>query len=276
MKDNEMKKKLILLFFLIVITGFVFAQKIPVLGIMTFEAGSGVSTVEALEMTNKVLNEFNSWGTISAVFGAGGADYVIRATLSRQTGGFVLSALTVNTNNEQIVNTYREQANAVNSISVFSFCIKAVEGVPFPNYMIGTWQSTLNMPDGPVVCVIEFRSDRTVRVERYDTWEHRRNNALRYEGFGKGTYSYVGYANRVININSQSVRVDAAINVNLSLEETLPDQTSVNQTGLTLVFNADKTTFNFVNGMLPCGTNHDGPSVYPSVSLGFVNFIKIR
>jgi len=271
-----MMKRLLIFFLLFVMTGFVFAQKVPVLGIMAFEAGSGVSSVEALEMTNKVLSEFNSWGTISAVTGADGADYVIRGTLSRQTSSFVLSALTVNTGTEQILNTYREQANAVDNISVFSFCLKAVEGVPFPNYMVGTWQSTLSLPDGPVVCVIEFRSDRIVRVERYDTWEHRRGNSLRYEGFGKGTYSYVGYANRMISVNSQSVRVDAALSVNLSLEETLLDQTSVNQTGLTLVFNADKTAFNFVNGMLPCGANHDGPSVHPSVSLGFVNFSKIR
>jgi hypothetical protein len=113
-------------------------------------------------------------------------------------------------------------------------------------------------------------------VERYDTWEHRQNNALRYEGYGSGTYSYVGYANRVVTVNSQQIRVDASISVNLTLEETLPDQTSVNIAGLFLVYNGDRSGFNFVNGTLPCGTNHDGPAVFPSASLGFVNFTKIR
>jgi hypothetical protein len=154
--------------------------------------------------------------------------------------------------------------------------MKAVDRVPFPNYLLGTWQSTINMPDGPVVCIIEFKSDRTVSVERYDTWEHRQNNSLRYEGYGAGTYSYAGYANRVVNINSQQVRIDAAANVSLRLEETLPEQTAVNQAGLYILFNADKSAFEIVNGILPCGRNFDGPSVYPSAVIGFSRFTKIR
>jgi hypothetical protein len=132
------------------------------------------------------------------------------------------------------------------------------------------------MPDGPVVCIIEFRSDRSVRVERYDTWEHRQQNALRYEGFGTGTYTYAGFANRIVNVGARQIRIDATISVNLSLEETLPDQTSVNQAGIHLVFNGDRTSFEIVNGMLPCGRNFDGPSVFHSEVLGFTQFTKIR
>jgi hypothetical protein len=163
----------------------------------------------------------------------------------------------------------------LNNASIFSFCLKAVDRIPFPNFLTGTWQATLNLPDGPVICIIEFRADKTIRVERYDTWEHKNNNSLRYEGYGRGSYSYVGYANRVITVNSQQVRVDATIGVSLRLEETLPEQTSVNRSGLSIVFNGDRSTFNIVNGTLPCGTNHDGVTVYPSSSLGFTNFTKI-
>jgi len=271
-----MKKNILVFFLFILLIYPVFAQRLPVVGVMMFEAGSGVSGMDAADVTNNVISELSSWGTINVVYGAAGADYIIRGSLVRQSGSFLLSGLTVNTQSEEVLNTFREQANIISDISIFSFCLKAVERVPFPNYLLGTWQATLNMPDGPIVCIMEFRSDRTVRVERYDTWEHRRNNALRYEGYGSGTYSYVGYANRLINVNSQQVRIDATISLNLTLEETLPDQTSVNQSGLSLVFNSDRNTFNFVNGSLPCGTNHDGPSVYPSASLGFVSFTKIR
>jgi hypothetical protein len=110
-------------------------------------------------------------------------------------------------------------------------------------------------------------------VERYDTWEHRQNNTLRYEGFGGGSYSYAGFGNRVITVNAQQIRIDATISVNLNLEETLPEQTAVNRSGLSLVFSGDKNSFNIVNGALPCGMNY---GVNPPTSLGFTSFTKIR
>jgi len=267
----------IFLLFLLVLSAFTvaFAQRIPSVGVIAFEAGSGVSAADAASVSGLVISELSSWGTLNVVQGSAGADYLIRGTLSKQGNSFVLTALTINANTQQELNTYTEQAGTVSSLPIFSFCLKAVDRVPLPNYLLGTWQASLNMPDGPVVCIIEFKSDRTVSVERYDTWEHRLNNSLRYEGYGRGSYSYAGFANRVITVNSQQVRIDASVNVNLVLEETLPNQTSVNA-GLSLVFNGDKTAFNFVNGALPCGTNYDGPSVYPFAALGFVNFTKIR
>jgi hypothetical protein len=268
-------KKIFLLFLLVLSAFTAYAQRIPSVGVVPFEADSGVNAADAAGASNRVISELSSWGTLNVVQGSTGADYIISGTLSRQGNTFVLSASTKNANTQQVLNTYTEQAGTVSDISIFSFCSKAVERVPLPNYLLGTWQASLNMPDGPIVCIIEFKSDRTVSVERYDTWEHRQNNSLRYEGYGKGSYSYAGYANRVITVNSQQVRIDATVSVNLTLEETLPNQTSV-VAGLSLVFNGDKNSFNFVNGALPCGTNHDGPSVYPSASLGFVNFTKIR
>lgn len=271
-----MKRNLLLFILIFVVFGSAFAQRIPSVGVMVFEVyGAGVTAAEAVTLTNSVVSELSSWGTLNVSQGSAGAEFVIRATISRQGNSYVLDGVTVNTSTEQTVSTYREQIEITNP-SLFAFCAKAVERVPFPNYLLGTWQSTLTMPDGPVVCIIEFRSDRTVRVERYDTWEHKQNNALRYEGYGSGTYFYAGYANRVINVDSRQVRVDATFSVNLSLEETLPDQTAVNLNGLSLVFNGDKSAFEIVNGTLPCGTNYDGPSVYPSSSLGFQSFTKVR
>jgi len=270
------KRYLFVFFLIIASTSFVFAQRMPVVGIRTIETtGSGVTATDAFNLYNKIIEELNSWGTLRVVQGTEGVEYIIQGTLSRQGNNFVLTAATTDAGG-RVLNEYNEQGRAINDVSIPSFCAKAVERVPLPNYLLGTWQSTINMPDGPVVCIIEFRTGGVVRVERYDTWEHRQNNALRYEGFGTGNYFYRGYANRVITVSSVQVRVDAVVNINLTLEETLPDQTSVNVSNLNLIFNGDRTSFEIANGMLPCGRNFDGPSVYHSAVLGFSQFVKIR
>jgi len=270
-------KRSVLLFFLFLVSlCAVYAQRVPVVGITVFDTGGGgVTMAEAANLSGKVSAELNSWGTLSVV-DPSGAEYVIRGTLSKSGGKYILTASTINASTKRTLNEYSEQGNTINSISITNFCAKAVERVPLPNYLLGKWQSTINMPDGPVVCIMEFKSDRSVNVERFDTWEHKQKNALRYEGYGKGSYTYVGYANRLITVNSQQIRIDAAIGVDLELEETLPEQTNVNIRGISVVFNADKTAFEIVNGSLLCGRNFDGPSVYPAAVIGFSQFIKIR
>lgn len=270
-------KRLLIFFVLIVVLGNVYAQRIPSVGVVEFEAASAaITAAEAAGKTRQVIEELRSWGTLNVIQGTEGVEFIIEGILSRQGGNFVLSGTTTNANTKQVLNEYREQAQTIDAISIIQFCTRAVERVPLPNYLLGTWQSTINMPDGPVVCIIEFRSDRTVRVERYDTWEHRQNNSLRYEGFGIGTYTYAGFANRIVTVNARQIRIDAIASVNLSLEETLPEQTSVNRTNLQILFNSDKTAFEIVNSMLPCGRNYDGPSVFPSELIGFTEFRKIR
>jgi hypothetical protein len=272
-------KRSILLFFLFIIVSLcaVYAQRIPVVGVTVFDtAGGGVTPAEAANLSNKVISELTSWGTLTVLQTSEGAEYIIRGTLSRSGGNFVVSASTLNARTKQTLNEYFEQGRTLNDISITTLCAKAVERVPLPNYLLGKWQSTINMPDGPVVCIMEFKSDRSVQVERFDTWEYKQKNALRYEGYGKGDYSYAGYANRLITVNSRQIRIDATIGVNLELEETLPEQTKVNIRGISVVFNADKTSFEIVNGSLLCGRNFDGPSVYPSAVIGFSQFIKIR
>ena len=273
-----MKRNLLL--FLLVLASIetaetAFAQR-QAIGIVTFETtGSGVTAKDAADLTNKIIDELNSWGTINAVQGESGADYIIKGTLSKQSGNFVLSAKTSDAGGK-ILNEYKEQARTINDMPAYLLCVRAVEKVPLPNYLLGTWQSTINMPDGPVVCIIEFKADKSVRVERYDTWEHKQNNSLRYEGYGTGSYSCICFVNKVVNVSGRQVSVDAMFNVNLRLEETLPAQTSVSQGGLRLVFNGDRASFEIENGILPCGRNFDGPSVYSSAVLGFSQFRKIR
>jgi hypothetical protein len=271
-----MKKLFLFILLLVISLNIVHAQRPPVVGVVEFEATSGFTAADASSLTNRVISELNSWGTLVVVQGTERAEYIIRGSLSRQGNNVVLSGTTTDVSSNRVLNEFREQAAALGNISIPQFCAKATERVPMPNYLLGTWRSTINMPDGPVVCIIEFRADRSVNVERYDTWEHRQNNALRYEGYGSGTYTYAGFANRYVTVGTRQVRIDATFSVNLALLETLPAQSTVNQSGLSIVFNSDRTAFEIVNGMLPCGRNFDGPSVYHSDVLGFSQFTKIR
>jgi hypothetical protein len=255
----------------------VFAQRIPIVAIMPLEATGGrVTPEEASRITGQVVAELKSWG-LNVIQTESGAEYIVRGTLSRVGNNFILSAVTIETKSQKKLDESTEQAESLGELSIFSFCTSVVQSVPVPNYMLGTWQSIINMPDGPVVCIIEFKSDRSVGVERYDTWEHRRSNSLRYEGYGTGTYSYAGYyARRTMTVDSQQIQIDAMTNINLSLEETLPEQTSVNQSRLGLQFNSDKSAFDIIGGSLPCGRNYDGTSVYHSAYIGFTRFTKIK
>jgi len=269
-------KRILLSLFMIYSFNIVYAQRIPVVGIMEFESGGGVTSAEIANISGQVISELNSWGTLNIVQGSEGAAYIVSVVVSRQGNLVVLEAKTADAGTQKVLNESKETAANFRDINIISFCGKITERVPLPNYLLGTWQAALNMPDGPVVCIMEFKSDRTVRVERYDTWEHRQNNALRYEGYGNGAYSYAGYMNRQITVDSRQIRIDATISVNLSLEETLPEQTTVNRAGLSIVFNGDRSAFEIVNGIFPCGNNYDGQSVYPYVVLGFSNFTKVR
>ena len=265
-----------LLLFLIISLNSVYAQKLPSVGVIFETSGTGVNPADVNNITSKIITELKSWGTLNVLQGEAGAEYIIRGVLSIQSGNFIASAVTVNASNSQRLNEYQERGRTINDISITDFCASAVDRVPLPNYLLGTWRSTVNMPDGPVVCIIEFGTGRRAAVERYDTWEHKQNNALRYEGYGTGSYTYIGYANRQITMSGKQVRIDAIFSVNLNLEETLPEQTNVNTGGLAIIFNSDKTSFEIANGSLLCGRNFDGPSVYPQTVIGFSQFVKIR
>ena len=261
----------------------VFAQRLSTVGILPFEpANNGVSQVDADSLTRQAVEELSSWGTITILEGAqaNSAEYVVKTRLVKQGNLFVLTA-TTSAGSGKVLNESKEQGTAVNNISIFSFCTQVVMNVPYPNYLLGKWQSTIMLPDGPIVCIIEFRSNRTVTVEKYDTFEHKQNNSLKYEGFGSGTYGYAGYVRRTITIrdangNSRQSPVDATVSINVSLDETLTEYAELNQSGMRVLFNDSKSTFEFVSAGFPCGRNFDGSSVYPAASAAFVQFTKIR
>jgi len=273
-----MKNALFIIFFFI-FTQTVFAQRLATVGILPFEAsGPNVTASLAEEVTRQVIDEMMSYGTINILSGdqAEGAEYLVRGQVGRLNDQIVLSAITVERRSGRTLNTSREQGASLSALSIASFCAQIVEHVPFPNFLLGRWRSTIETIDGPLICILEFRADRSVLVERYDTWEHNGTNSLRYQGIGRGTYTYLGYLRRTVVIGGRQIQADATVTINLTLEDALPSFTSINAGGLRVLFNDDKSSFELVHGSLPSGENHSGPSVFPSRDVFYARFTKIN
>jgi hypothetical protein len=272
----KMKKILMILVFLPVAAA-VFPQRLSVVAVSPFEArGNGVNAADAEALSRRIVSELESWGTLTIISGdePGRAEYVVKGQLARQNNQLVLSAVTYNAATNKALNSSKEQAADLGALSsrIFSLCAQITENIPFPNYLLGKWRALINMADGPLVCILEFRSNRTIRVEQYDTWEHRGDRSLKYQGFGTGTYSYWGHVRRTV----RGSPVDGFVTVNLSLEDALPKYTALSLARLNLFFDEEKNNFELVSAGLSCGDNYAGPSVYPQASVAYTKFTKIQ
>ena len=273
-------KKMFFAFFLLAIIFPAFGQKVYTVGILPFEiSGTGISVSIAEDVTNLVIAELSSWGIMNVLSGdkAESGEYLVKGRIQRQNNQVVLTAATVLASTQKILNNSREQGASLADINIEAFCTQVAENIPVPNYLLGKWRSTINTVDGPVTCIMEFRSDRTIRVEQYDTWEHSGTNSLKYQAFGTGTYTYAGYRRRNVTISGRSIQADATISVSLKLEDALPKYTSASAGNLRVLFNDDsKNSFELSYGGIPCGDNFSGPSVYPSERVFYTSFSKIQ
>ena len=258
----------------------VFAQRIYTVGILPFEVfGAGVSEGDAAEATRLVIAELSPCKTLTILSGdqAKDGEYLIRGQISRLNNQIVLSGSTQQSSNGRILNTSREQGATLSAISIFSLCAQYTDNIPYPNYFLGKWRSTIDMIDGPVTCIMEFRSDRTVQVVQYETWEHNGTDSLKYQAIGTGTYTLMGsHLPRTVTVAGQRIPTDAALGVNLTLEDALPKYGKVSTSGARVVFNESRNGFELVTGGMPCGDNYTGPSVYPSASVYYTKFSKIQ
>jgi len=249
-------------------------------GILPFEVlGNGVSEGDAAEATRLVVAELSPCRTLTILSGdqAKNGEYLVHGRISRQNNQIVLTANTQQASSGRSLNTSKEQGATLSAISMFSFCSQITESVPYPNYLLGKWRSTLDMIDGPVTCIMEFLSNRTVRVEQYETWEHNGTDSLKYQAIGTGTYTFTGFhMRRPITAAGQRILSDAAIGIDLTLEDALPKYNKVNASGLRMVFDDSKNSFELINGGFPCGDNFTGPSVYPSASVFYTKFFKTQ
>ena len=244
--------------------------------ILPFEtAGNNVNAADAQSLCTQLINELQSWDALNILTETQGSEYTIRGKLERVNNQYVLSATTYLTSNNKALNTAKEQGSSIAALSsqIFAFAAQVTENVPFPNYLLGKWKAQINMKDGPLTCIMEFRSDRTIRVEQYDTWEHRGGLfALRYQGFGTGTYSFWGHVRRTV----RGSPVDGFVTINLKLDDALPKYTNLTYTRINYNFNEDKTVFELVGAGFGCGDNYSGAAVYPTQNVAYVSFTKIQ
>lgn len=254
--------------------------RLSTVGILPFTlSGSNLSQADSAAATRMITNELSSWGTISILTGeeANNAEYLVRGQVTRLSNNrIVLSATTTERASGRNLNNSREEALSLDSISITSLCTQIVENVPFPNYLLGRWRSTINMIDGPVTCILEFRSNRTIHVQQFDTWEHDGSHILKYQGFGTGTYTYAGYLRRTLNIDRRELQADATLGINLRLEDVLSKYKTVNAGGMRILFDATRDNFELVYGAIPCGDNKSGASVYPGANVYYTKFTKIQ
>jgi hypothetical protein len=281
-----MKKKLIAGLFLLSAWA-AFSQKLSIVAVLPFEAGPGGSSQDdAARLTGQVIAELRSWGSLTLVEEdqAENAEYLIRGQLSKTKGTLVLTASTFDAKTGKALNSAKEQGAGLNELSgnIFSFCVQVVENIPFPNYLIGKWRSTISMGDASLSCILEFKSDRTVLVERYDTYERRSDSSLQYQAYGKGSYSYSGHVRRVLALKDakgavyREAPVDGVVTITLSLEDALPKYSSIKQNRISLAFDDAKDSFELISSGLLCGDNQGGPSVYPQRVVSYTQFRKIQ
>ena len=272
-------KKVLFILSLFAFTFPVFAQRLATVGVQPFEiTGGDLAPGFAGEVTRQVIAELVSYGTIIVLQEneAENAEYIVRGQVTRQGNQIVLSATTAEARSGRILNASREQGPNLAAISIATFSAQIVENVPFPNFLLGRWRSTIDTIDGPLISILEFRTDRTVRVEQYDTWEHNGTNSLRYQAIGRGTYTYIGYLRRTVTIGQREFQADATVNISLTLEDALPRFSYIGARGLRVLFNDDRSSFELVYGGLPCGENHSGPSIFHSRNVFYTRFTKIN
>jgi len=272
-------KKIFFVFVFSISVLSLWAQRLSTVGIMAFDSGAGATPAEAAEATRQVIAELESWGSMTVLSGdaAKTGEYIVKGQVLRQNNRIILTAATSLGSNGRLLNNSREEGSSMSAVSFVSFCAQIAENVPFPNYLLGRWRSTLNTSDGPVTCIMDFRSDRTVNVIQYDTWEHRGTNSLKYQGIGSGTYTYAGYLRRTVTVGGRQIQSDATVGIILALEDALPKYENINIAGLRVLFDDDsKSSFQLVSGSLPCGDNYAGASVYPSQDVVYTRFTKIQ
>jgi hypothetical protein len=266
-----MKKVLFTGIFLLV-SMTVFSQAVPAMSrvaVLPFEAaGAGVSTEDAVSMGEQLAAELRSWGTLNLVNDPQQAQYVIRGQLERTNNQFAVSATAYYANRE--LNGAREQAATLADLSshIYLFAARITENIPLPNYLLGKWQAVLNLDDGPLTCILEFKADRTIVVEQFDTWEKRGENSLRYQGFGTGDYAYWSHDRRTV----QGKPVDGLISVIFRLEDSLTRYTPASYIRVNYSFNSDKSAFELVDSGFRCGQDFSSSS---GGTAAYISFTKI-
>ena len=277
---NNMKKSVFVFIFFIFALSVWAQQRLSTVGVLPFTAGAGSNAAEAATATALVIAEMNSWGSVTVLSGddAKTAEYLVNGQVSKQNNRTIVTATTTLRSTGRSLNNSRSEGSTMNTVSFEDFCAQIAANVPLPNYLLGRWRSSLTTSDGPVTCILEFKTGGVVSVIQYDTWEHKGTNSLKYQGIGSGTYTYAGYAvPRTVTVGGRQIQSNATVGINLTLEDALPKYEKVSVAGLRVLFDDDsKSSFQLVSGSLPCGDNLGGTSIYPTQDVYYTRFTKIQ
>ncbi len=258
---------------LFLFSGGVFSQDLSSLAVFVFEVSdnSALKAEDGEALTRRCIDEIISWGALIMLdeSQAENADYVIRGTLSQTRNRITLSAETFNGKTEQSLASVKTEASSMEELyeKLFDFCINITQPIPFPNYLVGIWETSIPVEGSPLLCRLEFKSDRTVIIQRYDTYEYHSASVLKYEGYGRGNYTYFS---RI----QQGSTVNALLGISFTLEDALPAYTSFSGSRMSLVFDEGRTSFILSGAGLPCGENNGGTSVYPQKNMFYTHFVK--
>ncbi|MDR2900280.1 MAG: hypothetical protein LBV20_02000 [Treponema sp.] len=271
-----MNKKVLSIIFLFTSLFFlpceVFSQSLSSVLIFDFEVSeSTLKPEDGKAFARSCIEEIRSWGVLQLYdeTQAENADYIIRGKISRSRGNFVLTTETLNGKTQEELASVTESAPSLEALreKLFEFCINITQPIPFPNYLVGTWEASIPIEGSDLLCRLVFKSDRTVTAERYDTYEYQTGSVLKYEGFGRGNYTFFS---RV----QQGRSANATLTMSLTLEDALPSFVSINVSRLSLVFDSERTSFELRPSGLACGKNNGGASVYPQQNMAYTRFVK--
>ena len=216
-------KKAFLSLLLVFTAVFVFAQQLPTVAVATFDITGGITRNEAQVVTELFMTELVSKGSVRVVDRVNfdkiiaemrfqttdwsdsqktaqlgralNAQYVIRGQLMKMGNVVYWTATMIDVNTAQVLYSAREQMNDLGEIfgKLPAFCAQMIANMPLPNYFIGRWRGTTY--DGRFNCILEFKNNGSVVVERYDAYW---NGVV--SGRGQGSYSFDSTGIR-ININ---------------------------------------------------------------------------
>ncbi|MDR1445882.1 MAG: PQQ-like beta-propeller repeat protein [Treponema sp.] len=277
-----------------------FAQRLSTVAVLPFDAEAGVSPYDAssvsrqfsseltaLEMANVLNSETtgsviadldikaNDWKDVRKVRDIGSAlktEYIIRGRMIKEGNQISIYADTLEVSSGKVLSSVKEQAPSAGAIQIYSLCVKTMERVPYPNYMIGKWQSNVSLGDASLVCIIEFKSDRSIVVERFDTYESRNDNSLLYYASGTGSYWFGGHIRRITQFRDRNgevyreAPVDGSFNLTLNLDNALPNYASIKQERLYLIFGDGRNSFELPAAGLLCGDTPSGVMSYTRFS----------
>jgi len=208
-------KKIIIYLILSVTASVAFGQaKLPTAAVATFDTVGSVSPDEAAVVTELFMSQIVQGGKINVVdrnnfdkiiqqmrFQASdwsdsnkiaqlgralNAEYIIRGQIMKMGNTIYISSSMIDVNTTVTIASTREQLSSFDELfsKLPNITEQILDKLPEQNWLVGRWQTS----DGN--CVLEFKADRTIVVERYVfSWDFGSSDEGKGVARGTGFYS---------------------------------------------------------------------------------------